>query len=143
MMKKVKSCGIIVFRRQKQDFLLLRHTRLYDLPKGHVEQGESEIECALRELQEETGILKDDVALDPHFRYETKYYPKYRRFGGERVEKTLVVFLAFLQNERKLFLGEHESYEWIRWAPPHTFQEKTIEGLMLAVQNFFESQTKK
>mgnify|MGYP003392721589 CR=1 FL=1 len=55
-MKEVKSCGVFVMRREPElSFLLLRHASRWDLPKGHVDAGESDRECALRELREETG----------------------------------------------------------------------------------------
>ena len=44
-MHTITSCGIIVFRRQPElSFLLLKHHNRWDLPKGHVEPGESEQE---------------------------------------------------------------------------------------------------
>jgi ADP-ribose pyrophosphatase len=55
-MRQVKSCGVLLFRRQPEmAFLLLRQHHRYDLPKGHQEKGESDLDCALRELEEETG----------------------------------------------------------------------------------------
>jgi len=62
---QVRSSGVIVFRKQPQlSFLLMKHANRWDLPKGHVDPGESDIECALRELDEETGIQRDDIKLD-------------------------------------------------------------------------------
>ncbi|MGL4880559.1 MAG: NUDIX domain-containing protein, partial [Waterburya sp.] len=50
-MEKVKSCGIICFTRTQQpSFLLMKRSHRYDLPKGHIEPGETELQCALREL---------------------------------------------------------------------------------------------
>ena len=70
-MRQVKSCGVIVFRRMPElSFLLMKHSHRYDLPKGHMEEGETELETALREMWEETGIPIDEVKLDPEFRYE-------------------------------------------------------------------------
>ena len=61
-MQQLKSCGVLVFRDEPSlSFLLMEHTQRLDLPKGHVDPGESEIECALRELEEETGI---DLSLN-------------------------------------------------------------------------------
>jgi 8-oxo-dGTP pyrophosphatase MutT (NUDIX family) len=51
------SCGFLILRGQPVDsFLLMKHPRRWDLPKGHLDEGETELQCALRELQEETGI---------------------------------------------------------------------------------------
>src|SRR5262249_24211363 len=82
-MRKVKSCGVLVFRAQPAPaFLLPRHASRFDLPKGHSKRGETELQCALRELEEETGLGADGIVLDRGFRCEQVYYPRYQRFGG-------------------------------------------------------------
>ena len=61
--KKVKIAGVVVFRGKEgrrrnpvgEVLLLERNDGRWDLPKGHVEEGESFLEGALRECQEETG----------------------------------------------------------------------------------------
>ena len=55
------------------DFLLMRHTDRWDLPKGHVDPGETELQCALRELEEETSITINDIEIDNDFRFTTQY----------------------------------------------------------------------
>lgn len=135
-MRKVKSCGMIIFRDQDHEFLVLCHPHRYDLPKGHLKSGESDLECAWRELKEETGLTRRDIKLDPHFRYEETYLTCYRRFGNEEVEKTVVLYLGRLVSDRKVRLGEHQGYKWMRWAPPHVFQEKTIQGLLQRLETY-------
>lgn len=50
----VEAAGGIV--RQTDQLLMIKRLGVIDLPKGHVEQGESIEECALREVEEECGI---------------------------------------------------------------------------------------
>ena len=54
--------------------LLLRHKNggHWAFPKGHVEPGETEAQTALREIQEETGLL---AKLDTNFRHRVHYSP--------------------------------------------------------------------
>jgi 8-oxo-dGTP pyrophosphatase MutT (NUDIX family) len=138
-MRQVKSCGVLVFRRQPEfSFLLMKHTHRFDLPKGHIESGETEIQCALREMWEETGIVADKVALDPVFRYEEMYYPVEPRFGTERVEKTLVIFLGMIDRADEIQVTEHGGHEWRRWHPPHHIQKYTLNPLLAAVESHFE-----
>ena len=70
---EVKSCGFLILRGDPPcEFLLMRHADRWDLPKGHVDRGETEMECALRELHEETGITADDIELIDRFRFTTQ-----------------------------------------------------------------------
>jgi len=59
------SCGVIVTDGR---VLLLGHatrTPRWDIPKGVADPGETFLDAALRELQEETGLVADAAALVP------------------------------------------------------------------------------
>jgi bis(5'-nucleosidyl)-tetraphosphatase len=138
---KVKSCGVILFREHTdRQFLLMKHARRYDLPKGHMERGEDELSCALRELQEETGITNDEVRIDSVFRFEHTYSPRYKRLGGRRVTKTVVIFLGWLRVQAEVLPTEHAGHEWIEWSPPHGIQANTIDPLLFAVEEHLAKQ---
>jgi len=141
-MRQVKSCGVILFRDAPTcSFLLMKHTNRFDLPKGHIEKGESEVECALRELYEETGISRELVVLEPDFRFETVYYPRYQEFNGERVEKTVVIFLGQLKQDVPVIPIEHSGFEWVTWDPPHRFNHGTIDPVLIKVAHFVKQGT--
>lgn len=62
-MPKAISCGFIIFDRETGGILACHPTgrpsgpeMAYDIPKGHLEEGEQPLEAALRELREETGM---------------------------------------------------------------------------------------
>lgn len=68
-----KSCGAVVFTREGGEirYLVIKSLMgIYGFPKGHVEQGETEEQTALREVFEETGI---SVSLLSGFRVEEEY----------------------------------------------------------------------
>ncbi len=139
-MRRLKSCGVILFRREPElSFLLMKHPDRWDLPKGHVDEGESDLECALREMEEETGIPREAVKIDEDFRFSETYYPIYDRFPGETIEKTLVVFLGWLEKDRPLILTEHAGHEWFPWNPPHQIQKNTIDPLLKDVERYFSN----
>lgn len=143
MVKKVKACGIILFSKKAKRFLLLKHPDRYDLPKGHVHQDETDLECALREFVEETGIDISNIILDKEFKYSEKYFPKSKKYNYEEVEKTIIIYLAYLKKGRKkqpLLLTEHDGYEWKKWNPPHNIQNLTIDPLLNSVEKYFERQ---
>lgn len=122
-------------------FLLMHKPTRYDLPKGHIEVGEDELSCALRELYEETGIEASNLHLDETFRFTTTYPTIYEHFGRETVEKTLVIFLGWLKQEVNVKLSEHDSYSWVEWNPPHAIQKKNIDPLLEQLEQYFhESQ---
>ena len=57
----IRAAGGVVWRRPSPDLfeILLVHRPAYDdwsLPKGKAEVGESDEDCALREVEEETGL---------------------------------------------------------------------------------------
>ena len=72
-MKFIKSCGFVVYRQvDGQNHYLVIKSKNGDVgfPKGHMECGESEIDTAIRELKEETGVCVDVVA---GFRRQIEY----------------------------------------------------------------------
>ena len=84
-----KSCGGIVYRKYhgNTEILLIKHINSghWSFPKGHVERDETEVETAMREIKEETGI---DVMIDPTFRELVTYSPK------KDTQKVVVYFIA-------------------------------------------------
>lgn len=140
-MKKPVSCGFLVLRGQPVDsFLLMKHARRWDLPKGHVDEGETELECALRELNEETGITSADIEVDPDFQFENRYMVNQKRYGGTGlVEKRLLVFLARLIRPVEIVVTEHHGFHWFDWNPPHRIQGWTIDPLLFAAHQHLEA----
>jgi bis(5'-nucleosidyl)-tetraphosphatase len=137
-MEPIKACGVLLFRPPpERSFLLMRHADRWDLPKGHLDRGETEVECALRELEEETGIGAGQVRLDPRFRFTVDYLVPSREAGGQLRPKRLVVFLGELPGAVSIRLTEHLGCEWFPWAPPQAIQAQTIDGLLAAVAEYW------
>ena len=83
-----KSCGAVIWKKTESGhaYLLAQHgASHWSFPKGHVEGRETEIETALREIREETGL---DVTIDESFRQVVTYYPK------PGVIKDVIFFIA-------------------------------------------------
>lgn len=138
-MPELKSCGVLIVRGSPvKEFLLMKHPKRWDLPKGHIDDGETEVECALREMWEETGISKDAVELDQGFRYEQEYYVKYARTDGKKSLKKLIIFLGRIEGEVKIKPTEHDGYKWFPWKPPHRLQKFTIDPLLAAVEKYLK-----
>ena len=83
-MRKEKSCGCIVIDDDKV-LLVKQNDGHTAFPKGHMEKGETEEECAIRETFEETGLK---VKILNGYRYTQSYFVK------RDVLKEVVYFLA-------------------------------------------------
>lgn len=142
MAKKPLSCGFLIVRGQPVDsFLLMQHPSRWDLPKGHVDPGETDLQCALRELEEETAIAPTDIEVVPGFVFESRYRVNQRRYGGKgTVEKTLRIFLGRLIHPVDIIVTEHNGYRWFDWGPPHSIQEFTIDPLLKAVERHIRTE---
>ncbi len=103
-----KSCGAIVYRKHHGniEILLIKHINSghWSFPKGHVEDGETEIETAKREILEETGV---DVIIDPTFRETVQYFPR------KDAQKVVVYFIAKAKNYD--FVPQEDEIAEIKW----------------------------
>jgi 8-oxo-dGTP pyrophosphatase MutT (NUDIX family) len=141
-MREVMSTGFLVIRRQPEvSFLLLRHPDRWDLPKGHLDPGETPAECALRELEEETGIGQEDISIAEDFEFRLVYPVLDRQQPSEIAEKTLLVYLAWLEHPVEVKVSEHDSYRWLTWNPPHRIQQQTIDPLLAYAETFLAGST--
>ena len=103
-MKREKSCGCIVINSNDEVLLIQHNAGHWDFPKGHVEDGETEVQTAIREVKEETNI---DVDVNEEYRYSTKYSPK------EDVIKEVIYFLARnISDEKQAQLEEVREVRW-------------------------------
>ena len=138
-MNPIKSCGVIVFRRDPgRSFLLMRHVDRWDFPKGHVDAGETEMQCALRELEEETGISAGQINIDPDFRFLLQYMVRLKRQPDTPRQKHLIMFLGEISEPLAIRPTEHIGFEWFPWDPPHEIQQQTIDPLLAAVSQYWE-----
>ncbi len=74
-MKKLNV--ILVYNKDEDKILMCKREKnpykgKYNLVGGKVEQGEDELNAAYRELQEETGITKNDITLTNIMNFEYK-----------------------------------------------------------------------
>ncbi len=86
----------------KQRVLILRNFRgEYIFPKGHIEQGEDERQAALREVQEEAGIIPNQLVPTRQTAYQ------FRSKEGELCSKVVYWFIMSVEEE-SLQVDGHE-----------------------------------
>lgn len=117
-----KSCGAIVYRKHhgNTEILLIKHLNSghWSFPKGHVENDETEVETALREIKEETSL---DVLIDPSFRETVTYFPR------KDTQKVVVYFIAKAKNFD--YIPQADEIAEIRWVDiGHAAQMLTYEN---------------
>lgn len=121
-----RSAGAIIFHRNEHtgmpEYLLLHYPKLlpknertgkkipghWDFPKGHMEQGETEVETASRETAEETGITQ--LTFLENFKETIRYvFMK----EGKKTRKEVVFFLAEAHNIQVQLSHEHLGFAWL------------------------------
>ncbi|MEO9144538.1 MAG: NUDIX domain-containing protein [Ginsengibacter sp.] len=66
----IKAGGGLV-KNKKGEILMIFRREKWDLPKGKLEEGESIEECAIREVQEETGLIELEIEEPIEITYHT------------------------------------------------------------------------
>ena len=103
----MKKLNIVLVYNKEEDKILMckREKEPYkgklNLVGGKVEQGENELHAAYRELQEETGITKDDIKLTNLMNFEYKVQ-----------DMELELYVGKLNKEKKLVEEVNKLY-WI------------------------------
>ncbi|HDD70616.1 MAG TPA: NUDIX domain-containing protein [Candidatus Woesearchaeota archaeon] len=113
-MKKEESAGIIIYKENKinkkkqRKYLLLHYgAGHWGFSKGHIEKGETSMEAAQRELEEETGIKK--FQTEKGFKEEMTYF---FRKNNELIHKNVTFYLAKVSHAKIRLSYEHKGYKW-------------------------------
>jgi bis(5'-nucleosidyl)-tetraphosphatase len=111
---KEHSAGIVLYRSDdnSSNLILLLHygNGHWDFPKGNIEVNETQIQAAVRELEEETGINR--FRLVPGFK-ETLAY-NYKKKSAQ-VAKTVTFYLGITTISKVVLSSEHIGYVWLTY----------------------------
>ena len=133
----IEAAGILLMTQDiPKRFLLLEHKDRLDLPKGHAEPGESLLQTALREAEEETGIAASQIVIEGPFRFVTEYRVASSKRGA--YDKRVTYYLGYVQAAQEIKLTEHIGYRWQIWNPGRPIQTQTIDPLVAAIAEYLD-----
>lgn len=114
MSEIIPCAGVLISNGNK--VLLVKHLKgaghiegVYGIPAGRLADGEGEIECAIRELAEETGLVADRNQLH---QLSKQYVAPIKRSDGSVKTFSLVVFVT-TQFSGVLKDGDDTQPEWV------------------------------
>lgn len=141
MPRQERSAGFILFRSDPtasggRVFLLLDYGRHWDYVKGHVEKGETDLQAAIRELQEETGIPAPRVIEG--FKHEIEYYFRSAKHG--LIQKRVVFFLGETDATEVTLSHEHVGFIFLDYdSAMKRLSYATARDVMRKANEFLQS----
>ena len=111
---KDQSFGIIpiqINQGEVQFLLVQHHAGHWAFPKGHAEKGETDIQTAMRELREETGIadaqLLVGVCLTENYLFKR---------STQTIAKTVRYYIGLVkQRDVRIQAAEIKAYKWVNF----------------------------
>ena len=131
------SSGIILYKKNKHNLLFFvctpdgpywYHRELWNFPKGHIENGETELDAAIREIYEETSIL-----LNKNYEYKFLGHVKQNKnkkvavfakeYEGENTDNCTSNLCKTIYHGKVIEHNEIKSYAWM------TYDELVEKGM--------------
>jgi len=119
--KSINAAGGLV-ENGNGEYLMIKRKGYWDLPKGKIEKGENEEEAALREVEEETGLVGMHIEkhlVDTFHTYELK---------GKWVLKRSTWFLMKCKGSPSLIPQTEEEIELVEWSSKNTLTSRLPES---------------
>ena len=133
--KREKSCGAVVYNSERQTFLIIKMLNgNWGFPKGHTENQETDIQTAIREVTEETGIK---IEILDGFKKSIKYIP------FPEVLKEVIFFIGITKEEKVVIdKGEIEDYMWCSYEEAlkmitYKPQRDIMESSLQFIKNYY------
>lgn len=119
MAKKIIAAGGLVFNDNEALLMIFRRGK-WDLPKGKLDEGETIEQCAVREVQEETGL--QNITLDSFL--GTTHHEYFEPRINSDVFKETHWFKMHAIGTQSLIPQTEEDIEQIEWVDKKDIMEK-------------------
>lgn len=131
----IEAAGGVV-QNQKDEILLIYRNGCWDLPKGKVEKGENISEAAIREVEEECGLVGPEITDELSSTYHT-----YERNGKKYLKRTHWYVMEY-NKDHKLIPQIEEGItkvEWVNKSDLKIYTEKTYGSIKSIISDFLIS----
>ncbi|MBD0852371.1 NUDIX hydrolase [Maribacter arenosus] len=126
--KEVAAGGVVT--NSKGKVLFIYRNDKWDLPKGKLDKGETIAECAIREVEEETGVKKLKIE-----NFLNTTYHIFKRNGKYRL-KEVHWFAMKTTYEGKLKGQASEGIEKVKWKGPNKIK-KALANSYVNIRSLF------
>lgn len=134
MPERIVAAGGIVENEEGKILFQFRRGK-WDLPKGKLDDGETIEECAVREVEEETGlqniILSELVGITHHLYNEKQ----------NEIDKETYWYAMKVEGEQQLVPQEEEDILELKWVAENELQEylsNTYPNIIEIVEKYFD-----
>lgn len=136
-MKKIIAAGGLVTNINNELLMIFRRGK-WDLPKGKLDEGETIEECAVREVEEETGIGNLELGSLLGITYH-EYFDKY---VNDDVIKETHWYLMKAKGSTEAVPQTEEDIEKIIWADMDTVKkclENSYANIIEIIQKYYQA----
>jgi 8-oxo-dGTP pyrophosphatase MutT (NUDIX family) len=129
--KLVKAAGGLVINKSGEVLLIFRRGK-WDLPKGKLDDNESLVECAVREVQEETGLKNLETGKE----IETTYHT-YIEFGKPILKESHWFEMTSKIDEplKPQFEEDITAIKWVKKADLKDYFENTFPSIKMVLKS--------
>ena len=133
--KKVECAGGIIFNQKNEVAIVNQNHDSWSLPKGHIDEGETPIDAAIREIYEETGII------NPTLIKKVGVYERYRigLDGNDDLSELKRIHIFLFKSTQKILKPIDKNNPEAKW-----IDTKEVENYLTHREdiNFFKKNIK-
>ncbi len=135
MAEKIVAAGGIVRNEDKAILFMFRRGK-WDLPKGKLDDGETIEECAVREVEEETGLqllVPGELIGITHHSYEEK---------GKEIDKETYWYAMEATGNQELVPQKEEDILDLRWVREEELSEylsNTYDNIVEIIEKYYDN----